>query len=126
MSVAMATQIGVVAAGVASDRPGVAMTGAAMAAALAITLPNSRTAETEADRIGIELAARAGYNPHASVSLWEKMARVGGSRMPQFLSTHPAPENRMQSLEKLIPEMMPYYEAPGDRPVAALHPASGP
>jgi len=126
MSVAMATQIGVVAAGVASDRPAVAMTGAAMAAALAITLPNSRTAETEADRIGIELAARAGYDPHASVSLWEKMAKVGGSRMPQFLSTHPAPENRMQSLGRLIPEMMPYYQAPGERPIAKLYPASGP
>jgi predicted Zn-dependent protease len=126
MSVAMATQMGVMVAGVASDRPGVAMTGAALAATLAITLPNSRTAESEADRIGIELAARAGYDPHAAASLWEKMAKVGGSRSPEFLSTHPAPENRMQHLNELVPQMMPYYQAPGERPVYPLHEAVSP
>jgi predicted Zn-dependent protease len=123
MSMAMATQMGIMAAGVASDRPGVAMTGAALAATLAITLPNSRTAESEADRIGIELAAKAGYDPHAAASLWEKMARVGGSRAPEFLSTHPAPENRMQRLNELAPQMTPYYLAPGERPVYSLHQA---
>jgi predicted Zn-dependent protease len=116
----MASTIGVLAVGVASDRPGLAMGGAAAAAALAVKLPNSRTAESEADRIGIELAARAGYDPRASVTLWEKMGKAGGSSPPQFLSTHPAPENRSEALGKLIPEMMPYYEAKGERPIYQL------
>ncbi len=120
MSVAMATSVGVIAVGAASDRPGLAMTGAAAAAALAITLPNSRTAETEADRIGIELAAKAGYDPRAAVTLWEKMGKVGGRNPPQFLSTHPAPANRQQTLRQLVPQMLPYYESKEPRPVFKL------
>jgi len=126
MSNAMAARVGVVAVGVASDRPGVAMAGAAAVAALAVTLPNSRTAESEADQIGLELAARAGYSPYAALSLWEKMAKVGGSRTPQFLSTHPAPENRMQRLNSLIPGVLAYYEAPGERPIHPLSPVTAP
>ena len=84
---------------------------AAVAAQLAITLPNSRTSESEADRIGIELAARAGYDPNAAVTLWQKMAKVSGSGGLEFLSTHPAPGNREQALKNLIPQMMPYYRA---------------
>ena len=121
MSIAMATQMGVFVAGVSSDRPALAMSTAAVAATLAIGLPNSRTAESEADRIGIELAAKAGYNPYAAASLWQKMAQVGGSRMPEFLSTHPAPENRMQRLNELAPQMMGFYQAPGERPIYPLH-----
>ena len=117
MSVALATTIGVTAVGVASDRPGLAMPAAAAAAALAIKLPNSRTAETEADRIGIELAAKAGYNPQAAVTLWEKMAKIGGPNPPQFLSTHPSPANRLQNLKQLVPRMMPYYKSKEPRPV---------
>jgi predicted Zn-dependent protease len=97
------------------------MSGAALAAALAIKLPNSRTAETEADRIGIELAAKAGYDPRAAVTLWQKMAKVGGGgRMPQFLSTHPAPQNRQQTLNALVPQMMPYYQSKQPRPTFKL------
>ncbi|MEJ8567149.1 M48 family metallopeptidase [Wenzhouxiangellaceae bacterium CH-27] len=117
MSVAMASGLGVAAVGVASDNKGIAMTGAAAAAALAVTLPNSRAAETEADRIGIELAARAGYDPDAAVSLWQKMNRESGSGVPQFLSTHPNPQNRQQKLAALGPEMARYYVQPGDRPI---------
>jgi len=120
MSVAMATTVGVLAVGVASDRPGVAMTGAAAAAALAIKLPNSRAAESEADRIGIELAAKAGYDPRAAVTLWEKMGKVSGGGPPQFLSTHPAPDNRRQTLQSLVPQMMPYYQSTEPRPVYKL------
>jgi predicted Zn-dependent protease len=120
MSVAMATSMGVVVVGAASDRPGLAMTGAAAAAALAIKLPNSRAAETEADRIGIELAAKAGYDPRAAVTLWEKMAKVGGSQPPQFLSTHPSPANRLQTLRALVPQMLPYYQSKQPRPVFKL------
>lgn len=116
MSITMASQAGVIAAGVASDNPGQAMALAVLAAQLAVQLPNSRGAETEADRIGIELAARAGYDPAASVTLWQKMAVHGGSNPPQFLSTHPGPENRQQKLAVLVPQMEPLYRAAGNPP----------
>ena len=120
MSMQVLTTVGVVAAGVASDSPGLAMSGAALAASLAINKPNSRAAETEADVMGIELAAKAGYDPRASVSLWKKMESAGGSGPPQFLSTHPSPKNRAKELSALIPKMMPYYEKKGPRPVYQL------
>ncbi len=77
---------------------------------IALTLPNSRTGESEADRYGIELAARAGYDPRAAVRLWEKMSAASGNGPPQFLSTHPSPDNRIQALNALVPQMMPIYE----------------
>jgi predicted Zn-dependent protease len=123
MSVAMATSVGALAVGIATKDDRV-MTGASAAALLAINLPNSRASETEADRIGIELAAKAGYDPHAAASLWKKMAEVGGGGPPQFLSTHPAPGNRQQTLSKLAPQMMAYYEAPGERPVYPMKPGN--
>jgi predicted Zn-dependent protease len=93
------------------------MATAAVAAQLAVNLPNSRSAETEADRIGIELAARAGFDPRAAATLWQKMAAVGGGKgPPAFLSTHPSDQQRQQRLGALASKMMPYYEAPGVRP----------
>ena len=77
---------------------------------IALTLPNSREGESEADRYGIELAARAGYDPRAAVRLWEKMAAASGNGVPVFLSTHPSPDNRIQALNALVPKMMPIYE----------------
>ncbi|RLA43399.1 MAG: M48 family peptidase [Gammaproteobacteria bacterium] len=105
MSRAMATTLGVVAVGVMSDKPVVAMGGAAMAAKVALTLPNSRTAESEADQIGMELAVMAGYDPDAAVTLWQKMGAQGGSKPPEFLSTHPAPGNREAAMAAMIPGM---------------------
>jgi predicted Zn-dependent protease len=120
MSIAMASQFGVIAVGAASNS-GAAASSAAMAATLALQLPNSRTAESEADRIGIELAAKAGYDPRAAISLWDKMDRVNdGARPPDFLSTHPGPGGRMQELARLVPKMMPYYETKGKRPTYKL------
>jgi len=116
MSIAMASQVGILAVGI-STRDERAVAGAAAAAVIAVSLPHSRTAETEADRIGIELAARAGYHPDAAASLWRKMAEVGGNGPPQFLSTHPSPGNRQERLSRLAPQMMPYYEAADDPPV---------
>jgi predicted Zn-dependent protease len=110
MSVAIATNAGVLLAGVLSEDSQAAMSTAGIAAALAVQLPNSRTAESEADEIGIELAAKAGYNPNAAISLWDKMARVSGGGPPQFLSTHPSPANRQEKLAELAPQMMAYYE----------------
>jgi predicted Zn-dependent protease len=119
MSVAMASQLGAMAVGIASDSAA-GMAAAQTAAAVAITLPNSRSSETEADRIGIELAAKAGYDPRAAATLWQKMAKAGGDGPPQFLSTHPAPGNRQATLGALAPQMMKYYEQPGARPMYKL------
>lgn len=106
MSRAIAINLGVVAAGVAADQHGAAMAGAALAAKFALELPNSRVAESEADRIGIELATLAGYDPKAAATLWEKMGSLPGDRPPEFMSTHPAPENRQAALVALAPEML--------------------
>lgn len=75
-------------------------------------LPNSRKAEIEADKIGLELAARAGFDPQASISVWQKMSQAnerGGP--PEFLSTHPANDSRIAELRELIPAVMPLYRA---------------
>ena len=74
------------------------------------TLPNSRTHEIEADRMGVELAARAGYDPYAAVTLWEKMGRLGGGGQPEFLSTHPSASTRIADLKAIAAQMMPLYE----------------
>ncbi|RBL65047.1 M48 family peptidase, partial [Pseudomonas sp. MWU13-2625] len=79
---------------------------------LLMTLPNSRENENEADLIGLELAARAGYNPNAAISLWNKMGQAaGGSAPPEFMSTHPASTSRIASLQAAIPKVMPLYQA---------------
>jgi predicted Zn-dependent protease len=84
------------------------------------TLPHSRTQETEADRIGVELAARAGYDPHAAISLWEKMQKLGGGKQsPQFLSTHPSNEARIADLRNYAERVMPLYQQAKARGSAA-------
>ncbi|WP_369857479.1 M48 family metallopeptidase [Candidatus Thalassolituus haligoni] len=105
MSRAMVINAGLAATAAATDNNAIALSGGAMAAKYALQLPNSRTAENEADRIGIELATRAGYSPTSAVTLWEKMQKVGGSSGPEFLSTHPSSGNRAKELGKLAPEM---------------------
>jgi predicted Zn-dependent protease len=127
MSVARAQAVGVGAAGILGsillDVPAggaMAATGTAVVATYALKLPNSRTSEAEADQIGIELAARAGYDPNAAVTLWQKMAEVGGDGPPEFMSTHPSPENRQQKLQAMVPEMMPYYQSSAPRPMYEL------
>lgn len=74
-------------------------------------LPHSREQESEADIIGLELMARAGYDPHAAVHVWEKMLSAEKSSTPQFLSTHPSPGNRIAELQARIPKVLPLYEA---------------
>jgi predicted Zn-dependent protease len=77
---------------------------------VALGMPNSRAHETEADRIGIELAARAGYDPRAAISLWQKMAKQSeGKAPPEWLSTHPAAQSRQQDLAVYAERVMPLY-----------------
>lgn len=81
-----------------------------MAVQYGLTLPNSRSNETEADLIGLELAARAGYNPEAAVTLWQKMGSASQGAPPAFLSTHPSPSGRIETLRSNIPKVRPLYE----------------
>ena len=67
--------------------------------------------EQEADRIGVELAARAGYDPHAAISLWEKMGKAGGAQPPQWLSTHPSHSSRISDLREYADRVEPLYRA---------------
>ena len=76
---------------------------------LGIGLPNSRMHETEADRMGVELAARAGYDPRAAVTLWQKMANASADESPQFLSTHPSRESRQNDLADYSQRVMPLF-----------------
>ena len=77
-----------------------------------LVLTNSRQNETEADAIGLEIAARGGYDPRAAITLWEKMSKESkGKNPPEFLSTHPSNENRIKELAALMPRVMPLYEA---------------
>ena len=80
-------------------------------AKVSFELPNSREHETEADRIGVELAARAGYDPRAAVSLWNKMASQSAGAPPQWLSTHPSHANRQRDLAAYAERVMPLYQA---------------
>ncbi|MBF8779480.1 M48 family metallopeptidase [Pseudomonas fulva] len=76
-----------------------------------LTLPNSRSNENEADLIGLELSARAGYDPNAAITLWNKMTAAANGSPPEFMSTHPASSSRIASLQAAIPKVMPLYQA---------------
>ncbi len=121
MSIQLASQLGLAVLSATALKESryrtAALTGAALAASLAIQLPYSRKAEAEADRLGIELAAKAGYDPHAAVTLWQKMERVSGGGTPEFLSTHPSPGNRQKALKALVPQIMKYYDPRAPHPV---------
>ncbi|MCX7962846.1 MAG: M48 family metallopeptidase [Burkholderiales bacterium] len=87
----------------------------AHAANLAVSLPYARRQETDADLVGMELAARAGFDPRAAAEVWRKMARLaertGRGQPPQFLSTHPSHETRLKEIEANLPRVLPLYEA---------------
>ncbi len=73
-------------------------------------LPNSRLHEQEADRMGVELAARAGYNPQAAVNVWRKMAKINKSSNIELLSTHPSNASRIKDLENYSAKVMHLYQ----------------
>ena len=79
-------------------------------AQVGMLLPFSRTQEAEADTLGQRYMARAGFDPRAAVTLWEKMEKQGGGGAPTFLSTHPAPDKRAQVLGKQAQQLMPAYQ----------------
>ena len=112
----VAAGVGASLAGIVADifLPGsgqLATAGAGAAAQYGGLLPYSRIQETEADRMGVELAARAGYDPRAAIVLWQKMAKLsGGSAPPQLLSTHPSNETRIKDLTEFSQKVLPLYE----------------
>lgn len=113
MSQAYVQQFGLqaLAAMVGGTAGSVAAQGAGMGSQLFFSLPNGREQEREADKMGLELAARAGYNPDAAVTLWQKMSAQSKDAPPEFFSTHPASANRIADLKALAPKVRPLYEA---------------
>jgi Zn-dependent protease with chaperone function len=89
-----------------------------------LTMKFGRTDETEADLVGLELAARAGYDPRAGVSLWQKMLKAEKGAPPQFLSTHPSGPSRIAEIESKLPRVMPLYER-SPKPERRFEPPKG-
>lgn len=111
VSRAYAQQLGLAALAVATGAGETTLQLANQISQVTFTLPHSREQEAEADRIGLELMARAGYDPNAAVALWEKMTREAGRSGPAFLSTHPASGDRIKDLQSNIPRVLPLYQA---------------
>ncbi len=116
-SQSMAQGIGIAVIGAVAGLPGGAMDLTQLVIDLTFNLPNSRTDEMEADRVGVELAARGGFDPRASVTLWQKMqsassgGAVAGAQALQFLSTHPSHATRIGDLRVYAERVLPLYEA---------------
>jgi predicted Zn-dependent protease len=112
MSRQMGTQLGVGLIGALFGIGDLGQSIAGQVANVTLNLPNSRLHETESDRIGVELAARAGFDPRAAVGLWEKMGKAsGGGQPPKWLSTHPSHEDRIADLKVYSEKVMPLYTA---------------
>ncbi|MBL8384831.1 MAG: M48 family metallopeptidase [Burkholderiales bacterium] len=109
MGKSAATNIG---ANVISSVLGLGNTGNAVLGASAnlLTLKFSRDDETEADSVGLELAARAGYDPRAGITLWRKMQQASKGAPPQWFSTHPASDTRVKDIERQLPQVLPLYQ----------------
>jgi predicted Zn-dependent protease len=115
MSQALLAQMGAVALAVAleeepEETQQLFMLAYGVTANVGALLPYSRLHENEADRIGLTLMAKAGYNPNEAVRFWQTMSEQGGSRPPTLLSTHPAPKSRVEKIKSYIPEAMRHYK----------------
>jgi len=111
VSRAYAQQLGLGALGALAGLGQDTMQLAGMVSNVTFTLPRSRVQESEADSVGLELMARAGYDPHAALSLWQKMGQASQNGTPAFLSTHPTSSTRLEDLRALLPRVLPLYEA---------------
>lgn len=94
-----------------SDNRAMVLAAYGLGSQVGIMLPYSRYHESEADRLGLMIAARAGYDPRAALRFWEKMATASPRSMPEFLSTHPGYDTRIETLDAAMPEAMRLYEA---------------
>lgn len=97
-------------------RKGVLLGALGLGAQFGIALPHSRTQESEADVIGLDLMAKAGFDPHESVSLWKNMEEAEGGQPPEFLSTHPSHGTRIGNLQAHMPEALATYKKAAARP----------
>jgi len=124
-----ALQVAGAAIGVSGGNPllgQAAMAALGAGAQVGVLLPFSRSHESEADYIGILLAAEAGYDPRESVHLWERMEQLSsGSDPSEFLSTHPGHETRIEQLKKWMPEALAIYQTKSPSPAAELPPIGG-
>jgi len=128
MSQGMVAQLGLMGAEVALQMEGLGpQTSSAVMQALGlgtqvgVLLPFSREHESEADHVGIILAAQAGYDPREATRLWQRMEQAGGAQPPEFLATHPSHGTRIKQLEEWMPEALASYDqAPHVSPVAEL------
>jgi len=114
MSEQLLKNIGISAAAVMLNLGDVSAAMLSQAANLAVSLPYARKQEADADLVGLELAARAGYDPRAAVAVWQKMSKyaqgAGRGQPPQFLSTHPSNQNRIKDIEANLPRVLPLYK----------------
>jgi len=111
ISRAYAEQVALAGIALATGASNTTMQLASQVSAVTFQLPHSREQEAEADRIGLELMARAGYDPNAAISLWQKMGKLSQGGPPEFLSTHPSGESRIKDLEAAVPRVLPLYRA---------------
>jgi metalloendopeptidase OMA1, mitochondrial len=132
MSQGVLAQIGLVGASIAMQTQGfspvtsqAAMSALGVGTQVGVLLPFSRAHESEADYIGLLLAADAGYDPHEAVRVWERMQQVGGHQPHEFLSTHPGHETRIKRLTEHMPEAVALYNQANKAPVAQLPPVGG-
>ncbi|MBI1372855.1 MAG: M48 family metalloprotease [Phycisphaera sp.] len=125
VSQGMVAQIGAMALGAtlaltetSAETQQAAMTAFGAGAQYGVLLPYSRSHESDADKLGLEIAARAGYDPREGPHVWERMVKLYGDGPPKWLSTHPTPTSRIENLEKLAPQYMKYYNAAEKAPHA--------
>jgi len=129
MSQGILAQIGLVGASIAMQTQGfspltseAAMSALGVGTQVGVLLPFSRAHESEADYIGLLLAADAGYDPHEAVRVWQRMQESGGQQPHEFLSTHPGHETRIKRLSEAMPEALAHYEQANKAPIAQLPP----
>lgn len=107
---AMVGQVGLTTISILTGVEGAGLDAGNMVMQTTFILPNSRTHETEADRMGVELSALAGYNPYAAVTVWQKMKKISKNAPPEFLSTHPSNDSRINDLKRYSNKVNPLYQ----------------